>query len=69
MTFFGIIGLMAGSLFSIYNHSGFALNVQGYIALAAFAAGFAVAYIFGSEKLKAAIEAKKSSAGSHSENQ
>ncbi len=52
MTFAAILGLMLGSLLSIYNNSGFAFNVQGICAIAALLAGFAVAFIFGNEKLK-----------------
>ena len=52
MTFFAILGLMTGSLLSLYNNSGFALNVQGIIAIIALLIGFAVAFVFGSEKLK-----------------
>lgn len=52
MTFAGILGLMLGSLLSIYNNSGFALSLQGIIAVFALIAGFTVAFIFGNEKLK-----------------
>lgn len=52
MTFAGILGLMLGSLLSIYNNSGFAFNMQGIIAIIAMLAGFAVAFTFGNEKLK-----------------
>ena len=52
MTFAGILGLMLGSLLSIYNNSNFNLDVQGIIAIIALLAGFAVAFIFGNEKIK-----------------
>ena len=52
MTFAGILGLMLGSLLSIYNNSNFNLDVQGIIAIIALLEGFAVAFIFGNEKIK-----------------
>ena len=52
MTFAGILGLMLGSLLSIYNNSNFNLDIQGIIAIIALLAGFAVAFIFGNEKIK-----------------
>ena len=52
MTFAAILGLMLGSLLSIYNNSGFAFNIQGIAAIIALLFGFAVAFIFGNEKLK-----------------
>lgn len=58
-TFFAIIGLMTGSLLSVYNNSGFAFNIQGIIAIAAFIVGFLVSFAFGSEKLKAKFSKKE----------
>ena len=52
MTFAAILGLMLGSLLSIYNNSHFQFNLQGIIAIITLLAGFAVAFIFGNEKLK-----------------
>ena len=52
MTFAAILGLMLGSLLSIYNNSGFAFNIQGIAAIISLLFGFAVAFIFGNEKLK-----------------
>lgn len=51
-TFFAIMGLMIGSLLSVYNNSGFVFNVQGIIAIFTFIAGFLISFAFGSEKLK-----------------
>ncbi len=51
-TFFAIMGLMIGSLLSVYKNSGFELNIQGIIAIFTFIIGFLVSLIFGSEKIK-----------------
>ena len=59
MTFAGILGLMLGSLLSIYNNSHFAFNTQGIIAFIALLFGFAVAFIFGNEKIKQKFSKKK----------
>ncbi len=61
MTFFAIMGLMVGSLLSIYNNSSFAFDSQGIIAFVTLLLSFGVAFLFGSEKLKAKLETKKSS--------
>lgn len=59
MTFFAIMGLMVGSLLSLYNNSQFSFGLQGIIAIAALLVGFGISFMFGSEKLKAKIESKK----------
>ena len=57
-TFFAIIGLMLGSLLSVYNNSGFEFNIQGIIAIFTLLLGFAVSFVFGSEKIKAKFAKK-----------
>ncbi len=52
MTFAGILGLMLGSLLSIYKNSNFRFDTQGIIAIIALLAGFSVAFVFGNEKIK-----------------
>lgn len=52
MTFAGILGLMLGSLLSVYNNSGFIFNTQGIAAIFSLIFGFAVAFIFGNDKIK-----------------
>lgn len=59
MTFAAILGLMLGSLLSIYNNSNFAWNTQGIIAIIALLIGFAIAFIFGNDKLKETLSKKK----------
>jgi len=59
MTFAGILGLMLGSLLSIYNNSGFAFSIQGIAAILSLICGFAVAFIFGNDKLKQKFSKKK----------
>ena len=59
MTFAAILGLMLGSLLSIYNNSGFQFNVQGIIAVFTLLLGFAVAFIFGNDKIKDKFAKKK----------
>ena len=59
MTFAGILGLMLGSLLSIYNNSHFQFDLQGCLAVIALLAGFAIAFIFGNEKLKEKISQSK----------
>lgn len=51
MTFYGIMGLMAGSLISLYRNSGFEFNIEGYISIAVLLAGFGISIFFGSKKL------------------
>lgn len=51
-TFFAIMGLMIGSLLSIYNNSGFEFNIQGIIAIITLIIGFFVSFVFGSKKIK-----------------
>lgn len=70
-TFFGIIGLMIGSLLSLYNNSGMGSLISGQsesaggiavqitAAVIVFALGFAVSALFGSEKFKEKISKKK----------
>lgn len=57
-TFFAIMGLMIGSLLSVYNNSGFEFNIQGIIAIFTLILGFAVSFVFGSEKIKAKFAKK-----------
>ena len=52
MTFASILGLMLGSLLSIYNNSNFTPDIQGIIAVITLLLGFAVAFMFGNEKIK-----------------
>ena len=59
MTFFGIIGLMLGSVLSVYNNAGFEWGTQGIIAIGALAVGFAISLLFGSEKLKERFSVKQ----------
>ena len=59
MTFAAILGLMLGSLLSIYNNSHFQFDLQGIIAIITLLAGFTVAFIFGNEKLKEKLKKKK----------
>ena len=58
-TFYGIMGLMAGSLISLYRNSGFEFNIEGYISIAVLLAGFGISILFGSKKLADFIESKK----------
>ncbi len=58
MTFAAILGLMLGSLLSIYRNSGFRFDWQGMIAVMALLLGFAVAFIFGNEKRKEKLTKK-----------
>ena len=59
MTFAGILGLMLGSLLSIYNNSGFAFSIQGIAAILSLIRGFAVAFIFGNDKLRQKFSKEK----------
>ncbi len=59
LTFYGIMGLMVGSLISLYRSSGFEFNIEGYISIAVLLAGFGISILFGSKKLADFIESKK----------
>lgn len=60
-TFFAIIGLMIGSLYAVWLNAGVEFNVQFIFAIIALLFGFAVAYVFGSEKIKNKILSRKKS--------
>ncbi len=59
MTFAAILGLMLGSLLSIYNNSAFQFNIQGVIALFTLLLGFAVAFVFGNDSIKEKLTKKR----------
>lgn len=59
MTFYGIMGLMVGSLISLYRNSVFEFNVEGYISIAVLLAGFGISILFGSKKLADFIDSRK----------
>lgn len=59
MTFYGIMGLMTGSLISLFRSSGFEFNIEGYISIAFLLVGFGISMLFGSKWLAGIIEGKK----------
>ncbi len=59
-TYFGILGLLFGSLFCIY--PGFLWNVEGVVAILVGLFGFALAFFSSSEKLKQYFEKKNQNA-------
>ncbi len=59
MTFFGIMGLMTGSLISLFKNSGFVFNIEGYISIAVLLAGFGISILFGSKRFANFIDSKK----------
>ena len=58
-TFWAILGLIVGSLFSVYSAAGFAFNLQGLISVLTLIAGAVISFLFGWEKLQDKIKSRK----------
>ena len=52
MTFFAIMGLMVGSLVSLFKNSGFQFGTEGLIAIGALVCGFALSMFFSIKDIK-----------------